>query len=109
MSLSGVLKERELKLKALKQDAMEEAQRLASLLKDRFKFEAIYLHGSLLSGRFRRHSDIDMIIKGLRMEDFFKAYALLIKESKYEIDLKPFEDLKEDFKESVLAKGMKIG
>jgi predicted nucleotidyltransferase len=109
MSLAGVLKEREAKLKALKQDAMEEAQRLASLLSERFKFEAIYLHGSLLSGKFRRHSDIDLIIKGLKMEDFFKAYAFLIKESKYEIDLKPFEDLKEDFKESVLAKGMKIG
>ena len=38
MSLAGVLKEMEAKLKALKEDAMKEAQRLASLLSDRFKF-----------------------------------------------------------------------
>ena len=88
---------------------MKEAKRLVLLLKNRFEFEAVYICGSLLSGKFGPHSDIDMVIKGSKMEDFFKVYALLIKESKYKIDLKPFEDMMEDFKEKVLTEGMKIG
>jgi predicted nucleotidyltransferase len=109
MSLDVVLKERKKKMVTLRSDALKEAQRLASLLSKRYKFEAIYLFGSVLSDKFRLHSDIDMVIKGLKTEDFFKAYAFLIKESKYKIDLKPFEDLEDDFKEKVFKKGIKIG
>ena len=109
MPLLTVLKEREKRAKILRQDAFSEARRLASLLKERFTFESIYICGSLLSGRFGYHSDIDMVIKGMRLENFFKAYALLIKTSRYEIDLKPFEDLPEDFKKNVITGGMKIG
>ncbi|MBI5194720.1 MAG: nucleotidyltransferase domain-containing protein [Nitrospirae bacterium] len=109
MALQAVLKEREKKLTILRNNAMKEAQRLAFLLSKRYKFEAIYLFGSLLSGKFRLHSDIDMVIKGLKVEDFFKAHAFLIKESRYRIDLKPFEDLEDSFKEKILRKGLKIG
>ena len=62
-----------------------------------------------MTDNFRSHSDVDMVVKGLRVEDFFKAHAFLIKESRYEIDLKPFEDLTDDFKEQVLRRGMKVG
>ncbi|MEW6621360.1 MAG: nucleotidyltransferase domain-containing protein [bacterium] len=81
MSLIAVLKEREKKTKSLKEDAFKEAKRLASLLRKYYKFEVFYLCGSLLSDKFRRYSDIDIVIKGLKFEDFFKAYAFLIKES----------------------------
>ena len=109
MTLIAILKERAKKTKALREDALKEAKRLVLLLKNRFEFETVYICGSLLSGKFGPHSDIDMVIKGSKMEDFFKVYALLIKESKYKIDLKPFEDMMEDFKEKVLTEGMKIG
>ena len=109
MSLKTVLKEREKKKEVLRQDAIAEIQRLASLLRRRFQFEAIYICGSILTENFSSRSDIDIVIKGLRVEDFFKAHAFLIKECRYEIDLKPFEDLTEDFKEKVLRRGMKVG
>jgi len=79
------------------------------LLKKRFRLESIYIYGSVLTDYFGSHSDIDMVIKGLPVNDFFKAQAVLIKESGYKIDLKPFEDLSEDFKEKVLTEGMKVG
>jgi len=50
-----------------------------------------------------------MVIKGLPVNDFFKAHALLIKDSDYKIDLKPFEDLLEDYKEKALREGIKVG
>jgi predicted nucleotidyltransferase len=109
MSLKTVLKEREKKKEVLRLEAIAEVQKLVSLLRKRFQFESIYICGSILTDNFSSHSDIDMVIKGLRVEDFFKAHAFLLKESKYEIDLKPFEDLKEDFKEKILTRGMKVG
>ena len=109
MSLKTILKEREKKKEVLRLEAIADVQRLVSLLRKRFQFESIYICGSILTDNFSSHSDIDMVIKGLRVEDFFKAHAFLLKESKYEIDLKPFEDLKEDFKEKILTRGMKVG
>lgn len=109
MTLATVLKEREKKKKTLRRDAVAEAHRLTLLLKKRFRFESIYIYGSILTDKFGSHSDIDMVIKGLPVHDFFKAHALLIKESDYKIDLKPFEDLLEDYKEKVLTGGIKVG
>ena len=109
MTLRTVLKEREKKKGVLRQDAIAEIQRLVSLLRKRFQFESIYICGSILTDNFSSRSDVDMVIKGLRVEDFFRAHAFLIKESRYEIDLKPFEDLTDDFKEQVLRRGMKVG
>lgn len=109
MSLLRILKEREQKRKALRYDAITETRQLASLLRKHYEFESIYICGSILSERFGPHSDIDMIIKGLQSESFFKAHALLLKESTYTIDLRPFEDLLDEFKYKIVAKGMRIG
>jgi predicted nucleotidyltransferase len=109
MSITTILKERKEKIKHLREDALKEAKRLSSLLRGHYEFESLYLCGSILTDRFGFHSDIDIVIKGLRVQDFFKAYAFLIKEGKYEIDLKPFEELTGDFKKKVLTGGIKIG
>jgi predicted nucleotidyltransferase len=108
MSLRTVFKEREKEKKSLRKAAITDVQRLAVLLRKRFQFESLYICGSILTDDFRSHSDIDIVVKGLRVEDFFKAHAFLMKESRYEIDLKPFEDLTEDFREKVLIRGMKV-
>ena len=100
---------REKKNILLKQEALIEVKRLVSLLRERFDFESLYIFGSLVYGKFGRHSDIDMSVTGMKIEDFFKAYALLIKESKFDVDLKPFEDLTDDLKQKILSKGQRIG
>lgn len=108
MALLTVLREREQERKALQKDALLEARKLTFLLRRHFQFEALYIVGSLLTDTFSFRSDIDMVIKGLRTEDFFKALAFLLKESSYKIDLKPFEDLPRDFQEKVLNRGIRI-
>ena len=109
MSLADILREREAKAEAHRLSAVAEARRLTAFLRKRFEFEAIYLFGSVLSRRFRRRSDLDMAIKGLKPQDFFKAYAFLIRESAYTIDLKPFEDMPEDMQEKIEREGERIG
>ena len=88
---------------------MTEAHRLGALLRQRFEFETLFVVGSLASGRFSRHSDMDLVIKGMKTEDFFKAYALLIRESLYSIDLKPYEDLTAMFQADIQKEGIKVG
>ena len=93
----------------LKAEALTDAKQLAALLRKHFKFDSLYLYGSILSDRFRPGSDLDLIVKGMRIRDFFKAYAMLIKESRFPVDLKPFEDLPDEFKARILEQGMFIG
>lgn len=109
MSLIAILKEREKKKIFLKKEAVKEALRLAGILKQRFNFDSLYIFGSILTDKFRVHSDIDIVIRGLESDEFFKAYGLLIKESRYKIDLKPYEELSDDFKEMVMKRGKRIG
>ncbi len=109
MSLIAILKEREKRRFFLKKGALKEARRLAGILKQRFNFDSLYIFGSILTDKFRVHSDIDMVIKGLESDKFFKAYGLLIKESGYKIDLKPYEELGNEFKEMVMKRGKRIG
>jgi hypothetical protein len=97
------------KAESRRQEALAEAKRLAVLLRDRFFYEALYMVGSALTGHFRLHSDLAPVIKDPRPKDFFRAHAFLLKQSDFEIDLKPFEELTGDFRDKVLAKGMKIG
>lgn len=105
MSLLKVFERRKNKRMSLRRDALKEAESLVLLLREHFDFH----YGSVLTSKFSRVSDIDMAIKGLKAEDFFKAHALLIKAASFSIDLKPFEDMTEDFKQMVLKKGLKVG
>ena len=95
------------KISSLKQEYREEAKRLASLLaKKGYEFKKLHLFGSSLDNRpLGPWSDIDLAIEGLRNDLFFKVYALLLKEAKFPVDLKPFEDLDRTFKERIERKG----
>lgn len=60
-----LLKKKEFQKKALREAALKEAERLSTLLKEKFEYEALYLIGSVFKGKaFRPHSDIDFVIKG---------------------------------------------
>ena len=92
----ALFEKKEFQKSKLREAAAKEADRLAVLLKKEFEYEALYLIGSVVKGRGRRfnfHSDIDLVIKGLNRDLFFKVLALLIKNSAFRIDLKPWEEL----------------
>jgi predicted nucleotidyltransferase len=104
-----LIRKRRIGLKKFREQALLEAGRLASLLNSSFQFEALFLHGSVLSDSFRPSSDMDLVIKGLETRKFFSAYSLLLRESRFPVDLKPFEDLSEAFQTNILRVGVQIG
>lgn len=106
MGYIALLRKKELQKKNLREVALKEAERLSALLKKEFEYEILYLIGSVIKGKsFSRHSDIDFVIRGLKKELFFKAFALLIKNSTFDIDLKPWEELSADSKAKVEKEG----
>jgi len=58
--------------------------------------EAVFLFGSLVTGKIHDNSDIDIGIKGLSPQNFFSVYAHIDKEIKNKIDLVDF-DINEEF------------
>lgn len=107
MGFSILLEEREKRKERRRSRALLEAKRLSTLLSQRFSYERLYVFGSALKDRgFSSHSDIDLVIKGLDSDLFLKAYAFLIKESDFSIDLKPWELLDGQIRERVEREGM---
>lgn len=95
---------------ALRKDFKEEAQRLVQLLKTKgFKFRRIYLFGSTTKDKLLcPWSDLDLVIEGLQRAMFFKAYACLLKNAEFTVDLKPFEELGSSIKEKLKREGQII-
>jgi predicted nucleotidyltransferase len=107
MGFSILLEEREKRKERRRSMALQEAKRLSHLLAQRFSYERLYLFGSALrGGGFSGHSDIDLVIKGLDGDLFLKAYAFLIKESDFSIDLKPWELLDGQVRAKVEKEGV---
>lgn len=107
MGFSILLEEKEKRKERQRSAALLEAKRLSTLLSQRFSYERLYVFGSALRDRgFSGHSDIDLVIKGLNSDLFLKAYAFLIKESDFSIDLKPWELLDGQIRERVEREGM---
>jgi predicted nucleotidyltransferase len=53
--------------------------------------KTVYLFGSMVTGKIHEKSDIDIGIKGLPPEKFFKAYSKLYMNLDNEIDLVDFD------------------
>ena len=58
--------------------------------------KAVYLFGSMVTGKIHQNSDIDIGITGLPAKKYFRVYALLDKELSNRVDLVDF-DLYKDF------------
>lgn len=100
---------RKVKIETLRGELKNEAVRLSRILLDSgFKFKKLYLFGSLVKKDRALFcwSDIDLVIEGLSQDLFYKAYALLLKKAKFNVDLKPFEDLDKTLKERLKQEGV---
>ena len=68
----------------------DDIQKAALYLKNK-GCEAVYLFGSMVTGKIHAHSDIDIGVKGLPPEKFFKTYAELHTGFDTEINLVDFD------------------
>jgi predicted nucleotidyltransferase len=77
------------------EDYQADIQKAAELLKNE-GCEAVFLFGSMVTGKIHQNSDIDIGITGLPPKRFFRVYAYLDKAVSNRIDLVDF-DLNKDF------------
>jgi predicted nucleotidyltransferase len=69
----------------------KDVETAASLLKSE-GCQSVYLFGSLVTGKIHPNSDIDIGIKGLPPEKFFRVYAKLDNNLLNEVDLIDFDE-----------------
>lgn len=78
----------------LREDALSTARKMAGILVKEFRVSKVILFGSVVKeNSFDDSSDIDIAVEGLRKRAYFTALARLMRESQFEIDLKPIEDV----------------
>ena len=87
--------------------AWEVAQRAATLLKEEFGATQVAAFGSLVHGYwFSRTSDVDLVVWGLRDEDYFMAVARLQDLSpEFKVDLVAMEHCKPELREVITEGG----
>lgn len=78
----------------LRKDALRIAERLKDILIKEFSVKKVILFGSVLEKScFDDSSDIDIAVEGLSKKAYFIAFARLMMESPFDVDLKPVEDI----------------
>ena len=82
-------------LKEITEKYRDDIKKAAILLKNE-GCKAIFLFGSLVTGKIHTNSDIDIGISGLPPQNFFRVYASLDRELSNSVDLVDF-DLHKDF------------
>ncbi len=84
-----------------------EAERLARLAGERYRFRRLYLFGSVArSARLAVWSDIDLAVEGLAPEDYWPLVGLLTADAKYPLDVKVLEDLPAASRNEIRAFGV---
>jgi len=73
------------------QKYQNDVETAANLLKSE-GCQSVYLFGSLVTGKIHQNSDIDIGIKGLPPEKFFRVYAKLDNNLLNEVDLIDFDE-----------------
>ncbi|EKD06828.1 MAG: nucleotidyltransferase domain-containing protein [Limnospira sp. PMC 1291.21] len=91
--------------KKLVNQARSDVDTIVEMLVSQFGVRRVILFGSLVRGRFRETSDIDLAVEGLRKKDYFLAVAEANDLTRRWVDLKPFEDLEPHFRDRVLQTG----
>lgn len=89
-------------------DAEKEAKNIANILVKKFGAKEVILYGSLLRKKyFDKASDIDLAVKGLG-DKYFRAYGYCIRISKFNLDIRAYEDMAPRFKDTVNRNGKRL-
>jgi len=92
--------------KKITSDALKEANNIATILVKKFGAKEVILFGSLLEKKyFDVASDIDISVKGLG-DKYYKAYGYCLRHSKFNLDIRAYEDMPNNFKININRKGL---
>lgn len=98
------------KLSSLPYSYQEDIKKAIQILKENGAKE-IFIFGSIANGKFNENSDIDIAIKGLKEQDFYKVASILMFELEHEFDLIDLDDKQNRFSQMLLKVGglLKVG
>ena len=71
----------------------------------------VFVFGSIVNGKMNENSDIDIAVKGLKPEEFYRVASILNFELENEIDLVDLDDKTNRFAQMILELGglLKVG
>ncbi len=106
MGYAEIIKEkRKERIERLRKEYLEQLNKMKELIED-FHFKKIYIFGSFIKKeKFHFNSDIDLVIEGMKEENFLKFYGRLLRKTSIPIDLKRYEDLSPEMKRSIKRGG----
>jgi len=88
--------------------ALRDAKHIARILVKQFGAKEIILYGSLAKAKyFDTFSDIDLVAKGLGA-NYLKAYGYCLQLTKFNLDLKAYEDIPLTFRKKIEKEGIFI-
>ena len=88
-------------LKELPNEYQEDIKKAIKILKENGATE-VFIFGSVVNGNFNEKSDIDIAIKGIKQEEFYKITSILMFEIQKEIDLVDLDDETDRFSQIIL-------
>ena len=88
-------------IKTFPQKIQEDIEKATEVLKA-YGCSEVFIFGSLAKGSFNENSDIDIAVRGLKDEDYFKVLAELGRELNFEVDLIDLDDEDNRFAQFVL-------
>ena len=93
--------------------AWVEAKRLGALLVREFGATAVWVFGSLAGDRrgrtvFHLDSDIDLAVRGIPPESFFRAYGRVMGDSDFNVDLVDVDACVPQLRKAIVEEGIPI-
>ena len=94
-------------LKELPVEYQEDIKKALKILKQNGATE-IYIFSSIEKGNFNKNSDVDIAIRGVKQENFYKVASILMFEIEKEIDLIDLDDENDKFARMLIDKNILV-
>ena len=111
MIFKEVLEKREAEeIESIRSDAMERAKKVAAFLKEKYGAKRVILFGSIVKSSYlHERSDIDLLVEGIKSEDFLRAGADAWKISgPFDVDIIPAEIAHKNILKKALKEGIEL-
>jgi predicted nucleotidyltransferase len=97
-------------IKAIRSDAMDKAKKIAAMLKEKYGANKVILFGSIVKSDYlHEKSDIDLLVYGIKPEDFLRAGVDAWKISVcFDVDIIPAEKAEKTIVEIAEREGIEL-
>ena len=98
------------KIEKLPNSYQDDIKKAIKILKENGAKE-VFIFGSIANGKFNINSDIDIAVRGIEAEKFYKVASILMFELENEFDLIDLDDKENRFSQMLLKVGglLKVG